>query len=69
MGGKEVEAFLLMLANDWKVAPSTHRQALSTLIILFKDEISARSRSAMDAGVRPALKIALLELQIEKIKR
>ena len=68
MGGKEVEAFLLMLANDRKVAPSTHRPALSTLIILYKSEISARSRSAMDAGARPALKIALLELQREKNK-
>jgi hypothetical protein len=29
MGGKEVEAFLSMLANERRVSPSTHRQALS----------------------------------------
>jgi hypothetical protein len=36
MGGKEVEAFLSMLANECKVAPSTHRQALSALLYLYK---------------------------------
>lgn len=37
MGGKEVEAFLSMLANERKVAPSTHRQALSVLLFLYKE--------------------------------
>lgn len=37
MGGKEVEAFLMMLANERKVAPSTHRQALSALLFLYKE--------------------------------
>jgi integrase len=37
MGGKEVEAFLSMLANERKVAPSTHRQALSALLFLYKE--------------------------------
>lgn len=36
MGGTEVEAFLSMLANERKVAPSTHRQALSALLYLYK---------------------------------
>jgi Phage integrase, N-terminal SAM-like domain len=37
MSGKEVEAFLAMLANERKVAPSTHRQALSALLLLYKE--------------------------------
>lgn len=37
MGGKEVEAFLSMLANERKVSPSTHRQALSALLFLYKE--------------------------------
>ena len=37
MGRPEVEAFLTMLANDRKVAPSTHRQALSALLYLYKE--------------------------------
>ncbi|MGQ0659061.1 MAG: phage integrase N-terminal SAM-like domain-containing protein [Chromatiales bacterium] len=32
MGGPEVEAFLMWLANDRGVAASTHRQALSARI-------------------------------------
>jgi hypothetical protein len=39
MGGKEVEAFLSMLANERKVAPSTHRQALSALLFLYKEVV------------------------------
>jgi integron integrase len=37
MGRAEVEAFLTMLANERKVAPSTHRQALSALLYLYKE--------------------------------
>jgi integron integrase len=37
MGQSEVEAFLTMLANERKVAPSTHRQALSALLYLYKE--------------------------------
>ena len=36
MGGPEVEAFLSWLANERNVAVSTHRQALSLLLFLFK---------------------------------
>ena len=36
LGGKEVEAFLSMLANVRRVSPSTHRQALSALLFLYK---------------------------------
>ena len=37
MGQPEVEAFLTMLANERRVAPSTHRQALSALLFLYKE--------------------------------
>jgi hypothetical protein len=37
MGGKEVEAFLSMTANERKVASSTHRQALSALLFPYKE--------------------------------
>lgn len=40
MGRSEVEAFLTMLATDRKVAPSTHRQALSALLYLYKEVLN-----------------------------
>lgn len=35
MGGPEVEAFLTYLANDRRVSPSTHSQALSALLFFY----------------------------------
>ena len=40
MGRPEVEAFLTMLANDRKAAPSTHRQALSAILYLYKEVLA-----------------------------
>jgi len=40
MGLPEVEAFLSHLANDRHVSPSTHRQALSALLFLYKEVLS-----------------------------
>jgi integron integrase len=37
MGAAEVEAFLAMLANDRSVSPSTHNQALSSLLFLYRE--------------------------------
>jgi integron integrase len=37
MGAAEVEAFLSHLANDRHVSPSTHRQALSAILFLYKE--------------------------------
>jgi site-specific recombinase XerD len=37
MGGNEVQAFLGMLSNARKVSVSTHRQALSALLFLYKE--------------------------------
>ena len=36
MGAREVEAFLMHLANERKVSPATHRQALSALLFLYR---------------------------------
>jgi integron integrase len=36
MGQQEVERFLTMLADERKVSPSTHRQALSALLFLYQ---------------------------------
>lgn len=41
LGGPEVEAFLSWLANDRKVAPSTHKQALSALLFLYGKVLGA----------------------------
>jgi integron integrase len=37
MGGTEVQGFLSMLANERRVSPATHRQALSALLFLYKE--------------------------------
>jgi integron integrase len=37
MGAAEVQAFLSFLANDRKVSPSTHRQALAAILYLYKE--------------------------------
>lgn len=37
MGATEVEGFLTWLANERSVAPSTHNQALSALLFLYKE--------------------------------
>ena len=39
MGKAEVESFLIMLANERQVSPSTHRQALNALLFLYKQVI------------------------------
>ena len=36
MGASEVEAFLTMLATERKVSASTHNQALSALLFLYR---------------------------------
>lgn len=53
MGQTEVEAFLTMLATDRHVAASTHRQALSALLFLYK-EVMGVQLPWLDAIGRPA---------------
>ncbi|RJP64421.1 MAG: integron integrase [Comamonadaceae bacterium] len=40
MGAAEVEAFLNMLANERQVSPSTHNQALSALLFLYREVLA-----------------------------
>lgn len=40
MGAPEVEAFLSMLATERKVSPSTHSQALSALLFLYREVLA-----------------------------
>jgi hypothetical protein len=39
MGPREVEAFLTMLATERKVSASTHNQALSALLFLYREAL------------------------------
>lgn len=50
MGGKEVEAFLSMLANVRQVSPSTHRQALSAILFLYKEVLDPELPWLQDIG-------------------
>lgn len=52
MGAPEVEAFLSMLANERKVSASTHNQALSALLFLYR-EVLAIELPWMDDIKRP----------------
>jgi hypothetical protein len=40
MGRPEVEAVLTMLVNERSAVPSTHRQALSAILDLYKEVLS-----------------------------
>lgn len=70
MGGPEVEAFLSMLANERKVAPSTHRQALSALLFLYKEVLDLDLPWMQDIG-RPLpskhIPVVLTTSEVEQI--
>jgi len=40
MGASEVEAFLMHLATDRKVSASTHNQALSAILFLYREVLA-----------------------------
>jgi len=40
MGAPEIEAFLTMLATERKVSTSTHNQALSALLFLYREVLN-----------------------------
>lgn len=41
MGSAEVEAFLNMLANERQISSSTHNQALSAILFLYREVLAA----------------------------
>jgi integron integrase len=55
MGKTEVEAFLTMLATERKVSASTHRQALSAIIFLYKEVLGRELPWLQEIG-RPVAK-------------
>ena len=55
MGVKEVEAFLTMLATERKVSSSTHNQALSALLFLYREVLGVQL-PWLDNVRRPAYK-------------
>lgn len=55
MGAPEVEAFLTMLATERRVSASTHNQALSALLFLYR-EVLAVELPWLDGVSRPAQK-------------
>lgn len=55
MGAAEVEAFLNMLANERKVSASTHNQALSAILFLYR-EVLGIDLPWLDGVNRPAQK-------------
>ncbi|MDB5894414.1 MAG: integrase [Rhodoferax sp.] len=55
MGASEVEAFLTMLANERRVSASTHNQALSSLLFLYR-QVLAMNLPWLDGVTRPAQK-------------
>lgn len=50
MGKPEVEAFLTMLAHERKVSASTHRQALSAVLFLYKEVLGIQLPWLDDIG-------------------
>jgi integron integrase len=55
MGAAEVTAFLTMLANERQVSASTHRQALSALVFLYR-EVLGLNLPWLDEIGRPAVR-------------
>ena len=55
MGAAEVEAFLNMLVNERQVSPSTHDQALSAILFLYR-EVLGVDLSWLNGLNRPAQK-------------
>ena len=61
MGVREVEAFLTMLATERRVSASTHNQALSALLFLYR-EVLAIDLPWLDDINRPAQKRRILSV-------
>lgn len=67
MGGKQVEAFLSMLANVRNASPSTHRQALSALLFLYKEVLDVDLPWMQDIGRPTPVKRIPVVLSVEEV--
>ena len=66
MGAAEVEAFLIMLANERQVSASTHNQALSAILFLYR-EVLGIDLPWLDGVNRPAQKRHILYTHVLKV--
>jgi integron integrase len=70
MGAPEVEAFLSMLTNERNISPSTHRQALSALLFLYKEVLKISLPWMMEIG-RPKeqkhLPVVLSKTEVQQV--
>jgi hypothetical protein len=53
MGALQVEAFLSMLANERRLSASTHNQALSALLFLYREVLASRCPGSTAFSVPP----------------
>lgn len=70
MGALEVEAFLTMLATERQVSPSTHRQALSAILFLYKEVLKIDLPWLKEIGrpqAKQRLPVVLTALEIEQV--
>jgi integron integrase len=70
MGAPEVEAFLTMLATERHVSASTHKQALSAILFLYKEVLSVDLPWMQQIGrpkTQPRLPVVLTTSEIQAI--
>jgi integron integrase len=69
MGKAEVEAFLSHLATERRVSPSTHRQALSALLFLYKEVLGVELPWMQEIGRPVAQRRIPVVLTIAEVQR
>ena len=70
MGVAEVQAYLSMLANDRKVSASTHRQALSALLFLYREVLDVAMPWMQELGrpvPRKRLPVVLTQGEVQAV--
>jgi integron integrase len=70
MGKPEVEAFLSFLANEGHVAISTHRQALSALLFLYREVLGVELPWLSEMGrpkIPKRLPVVLTETEVRRV--
>ena len=67
MGKAEIEAYLSMLANERSVSPSTHRQALSAILYLYKEVLGQELPWQDEVGRPPVRKRFPVVLTMDKV--
>lgn len=68
MGQAEVEGFLTMLANEKRVAPATHRQALNALLFLYRQVLGMELPWMQQIGRPPERKRIPVVLTVQEVQ-